>query len=126
MSERIYTVVDGSLVARDGGRDPARLYADIGRDPDGAVRLREFTDAEMLAREFPVAPAAVSKRTIRDRLYSAGLLKAAYDALYAATDDDAVMRAQLWDDAETISTTDQRARAFLTSIGANPDEVLAP
>lgn len=59
MSERIYVRdAQGDLVAREGGRAPGKIYSDIGRDPDGAVRLREWSDADVTAHEAQVAAGA--------------------------------------------------------------------
>lgn len=64
MSERIYVRnVQGELVAREGGRMPARIYSDIGRDPDGAVRLLEWSDADVAAHEAQVAAGAARDAT---------------------------------------------------------------
>lgn len=93
---------------------------------EASVEQQAAAKAVLEAFDPAKLPWRVSKKAIRERLYVAGKLKAANDALYAATDDDAVMRAQLWDDADSIMSDDQRARAFLVAIGADPDKVLAP
>ena len=61
MTERIYTLVDGKLVAKVGGRETGKRYSDIWRDPDGAIRLREWADSESAARDAEEAAAKEPK-----------------------------------------------------------------
>lgn len=55
MTDRIYTRDGVKLVEKAGGRDPLKLYSDIGVDADGARRLLEWTDTEKEARTAEVA-----------------------------------------------------------------------
>lgn len=136
MTERIYTRdAQGTLVAKEGGRAPGKTYSDIGRDPDGAVRLREWSDAEVAARAAEAAAHAsaieaqrrVPKLKIVERLKAAGLLVAANAALNNAETPDAIELAERWyRPPDDVSLSDPRVIAFLKAIGANPADILAP
>ena len=69
----------------------------------------------------PTGAHAVSKLQIVDRLVAAGRWRAAKTALTA--DDLAHDR---WNAAVEIYSNDPQVRGLLTSIGADPDAILAP
>lgn len=136
MSERIYARdAGGKLAAREGGRTPGKVYSDIGRDADGAVRLREWSDAEVAkaAAEAEAHAAAmeaqrrVAKLKIVERLKAAGLLVAANAALNNAETPDNIELAERWyRSPDDVAANDPRVLDFLAAIGANAEEILAP
>lgn len=93
----------------------------------GATDDERAAAAAVIAAFDPAAlPYPVTKTVILQRLHAARLLRAADLALNSAATDDAVLMAERWYAAREIMSDDPDARAFLTAIGANPDEVLAP
>jgi hypothetical protein len=51
MTENIYVRVEGGLVFNGTKRVDGKRYSDIGKEPDGTQKLREWDDAENAARD---------------------------------------------------------------------------
>lgn len=132
MTERIYKIVDGELVAQEGGRVDGKTYSAIGRDPDGADRLREWSDAEVVARENePVIPqttidGAAFLSRVTDQEYADTLALAQSNAQVARWLDILRMRGVI----DVSGNTARAAKAGLVQLGVltaeRADVIFAP
>lgn len=79
---------------------------------------------------LPPAPVLIPKLVVVERIGFAGKLRAARAALKIGQPDDALTDAELllrerWEAASAIAPDDAQVRAFVASLGLDPDAILA-
>ena len=95
---------------------------DVEGGDTAEIALRVWTEAQNTPAEpDPVPRWYVSRLVVVDRLEAAGKRIAAKQALSA---DD--YQQDRWNAATEIASDDAGVRALLTSVGADPDQILAP